>query len=177
MPKYDEEQYDSGGDSFGAIFSDLFAGAASVAGGRGGVFRDFVEFLENNVDGYTTSSGDDAELRVLLQTGSLDEIAEEMDDTDLVVQQLSAKLKSVEDELIMVQAEINAAQRFSEKITLDERLSELKARKDVVEGYIKKARKRLISLQTRYKEVCEAWFRQRRSSVSHAVTVDCRWSQ
>jgi hypothetical protein len=164
MPKYgddngdDDKAYDAGGDSFGSIFSDLFTGASSAAaytaGARGGIFRDFIEFLESNVDGYSSAgSDDDAQLRILLQTGTLQEIGDEMDDTDLVVQQLGAKLGSVQDELVMLEAQVKGATRYLEKLDLEERVAELQARKKVVEGYIKKARKRLLSLQTRYKQL------------------------
>jgi len=150
IPNYPDENYDSGGDSFEAIFSDLFKGAAM---GGGSVFRDFVEFLEQNVEGYSGGADDDAQLRVLLQTGTVNEIGDEMDDTEMVVKQLSSKLKSIEDELIMVQADLKLSTRYTEKIDLEEREAELQARKDVVNGYLKKARKRLISLQTRYKQL------------------------
>lgn len=156
MPKYDDNQYDAGGDSFGAIFGELFAGAAEVGSrGSAGVFMDFVEFLESNVDGYSGVSGgnDDAELAFLLQTGSLDEVGEEMDDTELVVQQLTTKLKDLGDELVMILADLAASSRFSEKIALEEREAECKARKGVVEKYLQKARKRLLALQTRYKQL------------------------
>ena len=107
---------------------------------------------------------------MLLQTGNVNEIGEEMDETELVVQQLSNKLKNVQDELYHVQADVAAASRYIEKIELQERLDELEARKKVVEGYIQKARKRLISLQTRYKELivrgqndARGWWKRRES--------------
>lgn len=158
IPNYDDDEaYDAGGDSFSAIFGDLLAGAAAAmagSGGRGGVFRDFVEFLEQNVDGYAGSTSDtDGELRVLLNTGSVDEIGAEMDETELVLQQLTQKLQSLNDEIIMVDAEAKVADRYMAKLELEERVAELKARKDVVEGYIKKARKRLLALQTKYKQL------------------------
>jgi hypothetical protein len=169
MPKYgdevadDDKKYDAGGDSFGSIFSDIFNGASSAAaytaGASGsGIFRDFIEFLESNVDGYAggssgNSKDDDAQLKILLQTGTVAEIGEEMDDTDLVVQQLSSKLGSVQDELVMVNADVKVAVRYLEKLDLEERVAELQARKTVVEGYLKKARKRLLALQTRYKQL------------------------
>jgi len=159
MPNYDSEdaKYDAGGDSFEKIMSDLFQGAAASAvgasSGGGGIFRDFVEFLENNVGGYGGTQEDDAELRVLLQTGSVDEIGEEMDETELVVQQLSSKLRNTQDELRQVTADRAVASKYMEKLELQERLDELEARKGVVEGYIQRAKKRLLSLQTRYKEL------------------------
>ena len=156
MPKYDESDYDAGGDSFGSIFSDLFTGVAAGAAGLGGpnVFRDFVEFLEQNVDGVGSMyDDDDAELRILLQTASVEDIGNEMDDTELVVQQLKSKLSGLNDEILMLTAEVKVSARYSEKIDLEEKLAESQARKKVVDGYLKKAQKRLLVLQTRYKEL------------------------
>jgi curved DNA-binding protein CbpA len=171
MPKYeDDEKYDTGGDSFGKILSDLFAGAAygaaGVAGSSAGLLMDFIEFLEGTVDGYGadstggagfgTSRGSDdydAELRILLRTGSLDDVANEMDDTNLVVEQLQAKARSIDDEILTTNAEAKMTSKYMDKIELEERVAELKARKSVVDGYLKKSRKRLLSLQTRYKEL------------------------
>lgn len=163
MPKYDDAQYDAGGDSFGSIFADLLAGAAGTVAGasssRGGVFQDFVEFLERNVDGYSGVGGasggseDDAELTFLLQTGSVDDIGEELDETELVVQQLSTKRNDLDNELIALQADLAGSSRFSEKIALEERVAECQARKGVVDKYLGRARKRLLSLQTRYKQL------------------------
>jgi DnaJ domain len=170
MPKYeDDEKYDTGGDSFGKILSDLFAGAAygaaGVAGTSAGLLVDFIEFLEGTVDGYgadstgggfgTSRRSDeyDAELQVLLRTGSLQDVANEMDDTNLVVEQLQAKARNIDDEILTTNAEAKMTSRYMEKIELEERVAELQARKSVVDGYLKKARKRLLSLQTRYKEL------------------------
>ena len=165
MPNYDKEdaKYDTGGDSFGSIFNDFLAGAAGVAGsaagagaaGAGGgpsLFRDFIEFLEGNIDGYGGPT-DDADLRLLLQTASLQEIGNELDETELVVQQLQSKLGKLRDEIIMITAEVKIAARYLDKLELEESLAELQARKNVVDGYLKKAQKRLLALQTRYKEL------------------------
>jgi curved DNA-binding protein CbpA len=169
MPKYeDDKEYNADGDSFGKIFSDLFAGAAygaaGVAGSSAGLLMDFIEFLEGNVDGYGSGSSSggfssrgsddyDAKLQVLLRTGSLDDVANEMDDTNLVVDQLQSKARSIDDEILTTNAEAKMASRYMEKIELEERVAELKARKGVIDGYLKKSRKRLLSLQTRYKEL------------------------
>jgi hypothetical protein len=154
MPKVDYEEYNVDGDSFSKILSDLFVGAAAGAAGLGGpnVFRDFIEFLEGNVDGFG-GADDDAELRVILQTGSLDEVRNELDDTELVVQQLNAKLKGIQEEIMTVTAQAKMTTRYLKKMELEESLAELNARKEVVEGYLKRAQKRLLSLQTRYKEL------------------------
>ncbi|OEU09938.1 hypothetical protein FRACYDRAFT_248189 [Fragilariopsis cylindrus CCMP1102] len=150
-------------DSFGQIFSDFFTsaavGAAGVAAGStsgGGIFSDFVDFLEGNVGSGGSTGGygnDDANLRILLKTGSLEEVAEEMDDTELVVRQLESKKTVLDDELFATDAEAKMASKFSEKIGLEERSAELKARKDIVGGFLKRARTRLLTLQTRYKEL------------------------
>lgn len=156
IPNYnkEEEQYDAGGDSFGAILSDLLGAAASTAAGSGGIFRDFVEFLEQNVDGYaTTKNNDNADLDALLKYASKQEVAMEMEDTELVVTSLESKQRNVNDELLTKTADLQFAQRFSERVELEERIAELQARKRVVDGYLKTARKRLLSLQSRYKEL------------------------
>ncbi|CAB9520398.1 ATP binding to DnaK triggers the release of the substrate protein [Seminavis robusta] len=160
MPKYDDDQYDAGGDSFGSIFADLLVGAAGTVGSRGGsgVIQDFVEFLERNVDGYSSvgsgrDADNDADLSFLLQTGTVDEIGEELDESDLVVQQLSTKMKDLDNEVISLQADLAASSRFSEKIALEEKIAECEARKGVVEKYLRRARKRLLALQTRYKQL------------------------
>ncbi|KAL3935901.1 MAG: hypothetical protein SGARI_002778 [Bacillariaceae sp.] len=171
MPKYDddEKEYDTNGDSFGKIFSDLFAGAAvgaaGVAGSSAGFLYDFIEFLEGNVDGYgsssssfggSTSSGSDdydEDLQVLLRTGSLEDVANEMDDTNLVVEQLQSKATNIDDEILTTNAEAKMTSKYMEKIELEERVAELKARKGVIDGYLTKSQKRLLSLQTRYKEL------------------------
>eukprot|EP00545_Synedropsis_sp_CCMP1620_P000586 CAMPEP_0119005066 /NCGR_PEP_ID=MMETSP1176-20130426/1508_1 /TAXON_ID=265551 /ORGANISM="Synedropsis recta cf, Strain CCMP1620" /LENGTH=535 /DNA_ID=CAMNT_0006956833 /DNA_START=80 /DNA_END=1684 /DNA_ORIENTATION=- len=160
MPKYeDDEKYDADGDSFGSIFSDLFSSAAVGAatgggGGGGGVFRDFVDFLEGNVDGYGSGdSSNDEELVAMLATGTLEEVGYEMDDTELVVTQLSSKMTNINDELFDVLADLKLATKYTEKMDLEERVAELEARKKVVKGYVGKARKRLVSLQMRYKEL------------------------
>jgi DnaJ domain len=161
VPYQDDDDFQVGDDSLGKILADLWAGvsagATAVAGasGQGGIFRDFVEFLEKNIDGYS-SNGDrdeDAAFRLLLQTGSVKEVSEELDDTDIIVQQLSKKLQDIATEILTVQADLNQSVRYSERLTRQERLSELQARQQVVQGYEKQARKRWLSLQTRYKEL------------------------
>jgi len=160
MPNYDEEdtKYDSGGDSFGSIFSDLVTGAAGYAAGvagsgGGGVVGDFVDFLERNVDGFESGYDDDKTLSQLLLYGSFEEVASEMDETDILVTSLETKLNTVENELMQAQADLNVATKFSEKLDFEERSAELKAREKVVKGYVKKCKKRLIRLRERYKEL------------------------
>ena len=160
MPNYSDEdaKYDAGGDSFGAIFSDLLTGAAGAAAGvagsgGGGIFGDFIEFLEGNIDGFESGYDDDRSLSELLSYGSFDDIANEMDETDILVTSLEKKMKSVEDDLIQSQADLSVAEKFSERLDLEERTAELKAREKVVKGYLKKGRNRLVRLRERYKEL------------------------
>lgn len=162
MPDYrkdNDADYDTGGDSFGQIFSDMFTGAASAAvsggigGVGGGIFNEFLEFLEGGSGGFSTSSQDDADLRELLQTATLEEVSEEMDDTEMVVKQLETKARKLDDEIFAMDAEARMTSKFSEKIELEEKAAELKARKEVVGGYLDRARKRLLKLQTRYKDL------------------------
>ena len=160
MPNYNVEdsKYDAGGDSFGSIFSDLLTGAAGAAAGiagsrRGGVFGDFIDFLEGNIDGFESGYDDDRSLSELLKYGSFDDIANEMDETDILVTSLETKQKSVQEGLEFAQADLNIATRFSEKLDIEERIAELKAREKVVKGYLKKGRNRLVRLRERYKEL------------------------
>ena len=155
MPNYNEEdaKYDADGDSFGAIFSDILTGAAGYAagygGGGGGIMNDFIEFLEQNIPSTESGYNDDR----LLSYGSFDEVASEMDETDILVTSLETKLDTVANELMQAQADMNVATKFSEKLDLEERIAELKAREKVVKGYLKKGKKRLIKLRERYKEL------------------------
>lgn len=156
MPNYDEEdsKYDADGDSFGSIFTDILTGAAGYAAGAsgeggGGFVGDLIDFLENNVDGFESGYDDDK----LLTYGSFDEVASEMDETDILVTSLETKLSTVENELMQAQADLNGAVKFSEKLEFEERVAELKAREKVVRGYLKKGKKRLIQLRERYKEL------------------------
>ncbi|KAL7548094.1 hypothetical protein ACHAWF_011381 [Thalassiosira exigua] len=158
MPNYDEEdsKYDADGDSFGAIFSDVLTGAAGYAAagrGSGGIVGDFIDFLERNVDGFESGYDDDKSLSQLLLYGSFDEVADEMDETDVLVTSLETKMSTIQNELMQAQADLTAAVKFSEKLDIEERVAELKAREKVVKGYLKKGKKRLIRLRERYKEL------------------------
>lgn len=153
MPK-SEEIYDTDGDSFGKIFSDLFSTAATSGSVGSAVFKDFIEFLEGNIDGYSGSGdSDDSELRILLNTGSKSDIRNELDDTELVVNQLQTKMNGINNDIASVTAEMDMTTKYLEKMGLEESLAELNARKNVVAGYLKKAQKRLLTIQTRYQEM------------------------
>ncbi|VEU45062.1 unnamed protein product [Pseudo-nitzschia multistriata] len=165
MPNYrkeDDAQYDTGGDSFGQIFSDMLTGAAgaAVSGGigglGGGIFSEFLDFLEGGAGMGTGGPGgseNDPQLEALLRTGTLEDVAEEMDDTEMVVRQLERKARDLDNEVFATDAEAKMAARFSERLEKEERASELKARQEVVGGYLARARKRLLALQTRYKDL------------------------
>ena len=172
MPNYDEEdtKYDAGDDSFSKIFSDLMTGVAAGAAGAamgagssaggGGILKDLIDFLEGNVadgGGFGGVNEDDSALSELLIFGSLDEVANEMDDTQLLVQQLETKIDNMEKDTVVLQEEVRRSMyeysKYTEKIELEERLAEVEARKGIVSKYLKKARKRLVKLQARYKEL------------------------
>ena len=159
-----EEDYSSNGDSFEAIFADLFKAAGAGVVGGGGVLRDFVEFLENEAgstvsgfaaSGFSSSSPTslDDELRELLRTGTLEQIGEEMDDAVLVEQQLETKLSNLQQDIISLSADLKFATGLNEKMSLQEELASVQARVSVVQEYLKKARKRLLALRTRYKDL------------------------
>ena len=146
---YDKQVYNEGGDSFDKIISDIFEGATIGAAcgtvdGRG-IFRDFVERLQSNVNGYSKEV-DNVKLRTLLKTGSVDEVGKEMDDAELLVQQMDLKRRNLASELFILEAHLI-------KKGLVEKVGEVEARKQVVDGNIKKARKWLLALQTRHNEL------------------------
>jgi len=162
--KKEQEQYDAGGDSFSAIFSDLLkSGAASMSGssssGEGGILKDLVEFLESTVDGFSSGNYDayDPTIQDLLIYGSIEEIKEEMEDTELLVQQLEKKLSDLVNEQEQYSDFSSSSQdpniSFVQKMEMEERKEEIQARKKVVDGYLTKARGRLLRLQNRYREL------------------------
>lgn len=173
MPKYDEdENNDTNGDSFGAIFSDLVNGVASATskGGSAGILNDLISFLEGNVDGFASREGYDADpdLMDVLNNGDVKEVRAEMEDADLLVQQLEAKCTDIKKDVARMknELEINASyldgisgnkRSATEALRIDENLNEqlvgLEAREKVVNGYLKKARRRLDRLQERLREM------------------------
>lgn len=98
----------------------------------------------------------DPTIQDLLKRGTLQEVKEEMEDTDLLVQQLDKKLAglSKEEETYRTTAgNGSGSSSFVERMETEERLEEVLARKKVVEGYVTKAKGRLLRLQTKYKEL------------------------
>ena len=167
IPNYnkDQEDYSADGDSFTAIFADLFKAAGTGAMNGGGILRDFVEFLENEagaatsnfagVGGFSSSTSSvlDEELRILLQTGTVEQIGEEMDDAALVQEQLQTKFSNLQQDIVSLTADLKFASALQEKMTLQEDLASVQARIPIVQEYLKQAQKRLLALQTRYKEL------------------------
>jgi len=171
MPKYDDdEQYDAGGDSFGAIFSDLFtevaSGAASGAAGAGGggLLNDLISFLEGNFPSVGTNptqrTEEDIILDTLLRDGSKGEIKDELDDAKLLVKQLESKELNLDSELRIItkeREELSNSNRkgstYMEDMGLEERRREVEARKSVVLEYLENARLRQIKLRRRYEEL------------------------
>jgi curved DNA-binding protein CbpA len=164
----DDTKYDTDGDSFSQIFSDLFEGASSAVGSAsgsgssgGGVLNDLIEFLEGSYGdaggfgGVSSSKRADEELlRDILSSNNVDLIREEVDDTALLIQQLETKLEKVDTEMAQLNMEIlSPTIRFTERELKEEEAAALKARKAVVEDYLKRGRTRLVKLQTRYKEL------------------------
>jgi hypothetical protein len=135
--RYEEEEYqgyDAGSDSFDKRLEDLFNGG-------GGMFRDYEELLQVNVDGYSNGEeDDDAQLQLLLKTGSIEQVGMEMYDMELLVQRLENKRSNLAEEL-----EMRHADRKSTYLYMDQ--------KQVVVGDLNKARNRLLALQTRYKQL------------------------
>ena len=94
-----------------------------------------------------------------------------MEESELVVQQLTNKLRKVQEEMILVQNEISIAddvgaatsdlleertnvkkKKYSEILELQERKEELQSQLRIVERYLQRARLRYSKLQNRYKE-------------------------
>ena len=165
MPKYDEEEYDTNGDSFGSIFSDLFSSAASSAASSSssgaGIMNDFISFLEGNFasPGTAQEKEEDVILNSLLRDGSMEEIKEELDDAKLLVKQLEQKETDLDSDLVTVNQEKEDLGRkagggtYMEDMRLEERKRELEARKEVVGDYLDRARMRQLKLRKRYEEL------------------------
>lgn len=161
MPKYDEEEYNTNGDSFGSIFSDLFSEVSSSyasSSSSGGILNDFISFLEGNfaTPGTAQEKEEDIVLDSLLKNGSLDEIRDEFDDAKLLVKQLEAKEIDLDSELLTVSKEQEAVGNsgtYMEGMRLEERRRELEARKEVVGDYLDRARMRQLKLRKRVEEL------------------------
>jgi len=102
----------------------------------------------------TMKNDEDDDVSDLLRSGTFQQVAEEMDSTEFLVQQLISKFGKVEEEYLAVQADAAKTDiSFSQKVTLDIQMAGIKARKDVLVGHLIKARKRLEQLQTKFWEL------------------------
>jgi len=159
MPKYDEKEYDAGGDSFGSIFSDLFSeiGSSDSKGSRTSILNDFISFLEGNFPSVGTKEQkeEDIILNSLLKDGSKKEIKEEFDDAKLLVKQLEQKEFDLEVELkaAIMEKESTGSKTYMDGMRLEGNTRELEARKDVVGDYLDRARMRQLKLRKRLEEL------------------------
>jgi len=151
-----EEEYDADGDSFGSIFADLLSGlggaAAGYVGGGKGLITDLVDFLEGNFPEYGAFvAGEvDVALDTILQSNDVALVRNEVDDTSLLIQQLTTKLSKLDKEIHQLELENASLANFSQREKKEEELASLKGRKRVVEDYLKRGRKRLVQLQKRF---------------------------
>lgn len=171
MPKYDQEEYDAGGDSFASIFADLLSGIGSTgsgvsSGGGGGILNDLISFLEGNFPsvGKSQQTQEDVILNALLRDGSREEIKDELDDAKLLVKQLEQKQMDLDSELQSVNidrqrmmdsngAGMGKSKTYMEDMRLEERKRELEVRKEVVGEYLERARMRQFRLRKRMEEL------------------------
>ncbi len=160
MPKYDDDKYDTNGDSFGSIFSDLLSelgNSASTGGVMGGasILNDFVSFLEGNFPsvGNTQQEEEDIILNSLLKNGSFDEIKNELDDAKLLVKQLEGKQRDLNTELNDLSEQtsnVRQTSSYMDQMRVEERRREVEARKGIVEEYLDRAKVRQVKLKKRY---------------------------
>lgn len=165
-------------DSFGSIFSDLFSGVAGAASGatRPGIMDDFVDFLENQVDGFgVDSSGyasddEDDGLSDILKSSDVDVLQAEIDDAHFVLQQLETRQSKLDEEAASLQKRADewrvranraeGSMDYTTRDTAKERASDLKAeakrfssRSRKTLSHIKKQRDRLKKIEKRLEKV------------------------
>jgi hypothetical protein len=179
IPKYDEEEYDAGGDSFTSILTDLLAQVGSSSSGS--VLNDFISFLEGNFPsvGSKKNVEEDLILDSLLSRGDIDEIKLELDEAKLLVKQLeikemdlAAEIKTIEEK----QAKETVTKRsYMDEMRLDENKREVEARKEVVGDYLLRAKVRQMKLRKRYDELkqnkVDDRSRNNATSVNNAYTT------
>ncbi len=162
MPKYDEEDYDTNGDSFAAIFSDMLSELGNSAADRSkrsaSILNDFVSFLEGNFPsvGNAQQVEEDIILDTLLKEGSIEEIKLELDDAKLLVKQLEGKERDLVMELSDLSKQpsgLGQTTSYMDQMRIEEQRREIKARKDIVEEYLGHAKLRLVKLKRRYDEL------------------------
>ncbi|GMI29731.1 hypothetical protein TrCOL_g8962 [Triparma columacea] len=163
-----DEKYDAQGDSFSAIFSDLFSSAAGTASsaytsynsrGTTGVLNDLVDFLEGNIDGFATYDRGE-ELDDIMTSTDVKEVLAETGETQSIVDQLEKKLDAISGDLTTARIEMAelkgtkySASKVERDIYLSERVAGMEASEKVVKGHLKRARNRLLMLQNRSKDL------------------------
>lgn len=174
-----DDNFDISGDSFQKILTDLFlqlamgtsssssSPSSSSNGNTGqGILSSLLQLLEGDVNGTgrqvndfattTTALPDttgDADLRALLRSGTIEEVGNEMADSEQVLNQLNSKLTMIQQEIETLNTKAKLASRYREKVELEESLAEATARQQVVSGFAKRVQKRLLAIQGRYKEM------------------------
>jgi hypothetical protein len=76
-----------------------------------------------------------------------------MDKMDILITSMETKLNTAENELVQAQVNLDVATKFSGRLGIEEQIAGLKARDDLVRGYLKKGKKRLNCFKERYKEL------------------------
>lgn len=157
MPKYDDADYDTNGDSFSSIFSDLFKEVSST-NNRGGILNDLISFLEGNFPsvGTTQQEEEDVILNSLLQNGKLEELEMELSDAKLLVRQLENKEKGLVvemEEINLLKMNLAPNTSYMDQMELEEKKRELEVRKEVVQEYLQRAKVRQMKLKRRIDEM------------------------
>lgn len=158
IPKYDDNEYDAGGDSFSSILSDLLTQVGSSTSGS--VLNDFLSFLEGNFPsvGSKKNIEEDLILESLLSRGDIDEIKLELDEAKLLVKQLEIKEMDLAAEIKIIEEKqakesVLGRRSYMDEMRLDENKREVEARKDVVGDYLLRAKIRQMKLRKRYEEL------------------------
>ena len=127
--------------------------------GSSGVLNDLIDFLENNVESFDNYDANDV-LDDILTSTDVKEVMTETDETSSIVSQLEKKMSSITSDLSSCKKEMEqvkgqryGAERIEREIDLSERIAGLQAKEKVVSGHLKRARKRLIMLQERTKDL------------------------
>lgn len=158
IPKYEDDEYDAGGDSFSSILSDLLTQVGSSTSGS--VLNDFLSFLEGNFPsvGSKKNIEEDLILETLLSRGYFDEIKLELDEAKLLVKQLeikemdlAAEIKTIEEK--QAKESVLGRRSYMDEMRLDENKREVEARKEVVGDYLLRAKIRQMKLRKRYEEL------------------------
>ncbi|GMH97578.1 hypothetical protein TrVE_jg1589 [Triparma verrucosa] len=158
----EDQKYETD-DSFSSIFSDLLktgAGyAASYSSSSGGILNDLVDFLEDNVESFSSYDDNDS-LSEILSSTDVTMILAETEETQSVVTQLQKKAETIQSDLVSARSSLEklkgaaySSARIEQEIDLTSQVAGLEAKEKVVSGHLKRSRKRLVALQERSKEL------------------------